>query len=81
MFEDKNLQVDKTTNPPISNVFNYEKTETPPIASEEIASPSPESLRVASRRIDVDYAFKTKNSSIIDYDNDFVDLKRHVYNS
>ncbi len=81
MYEDKNPQVDKSTNPPISNVFNYEKTETPPIASEEIASPSPESLRVASRRIDVDYAFKTKNSSIIDYDIDFVDPERHFYNS
>ena len=77
--EHKNPPMDKFTNPPVSNGFNYEKTETPPIASEEIASPSPESLRIASRRIDVDYAFKTTNSSTNDYEHDLFDVKRKAF--
>lgn len=67
------LNENQLQNPPI---LNEKFTENLPIASEELNHPSPESFRIATRRIDIDYsAYKAENlSETNSYDNTFKEL-------
>ena len=52
------------TNPDLEpTVWPLPPEDAAPIAPEELDNPSPESLRIASRRIDIDYAYKTSNAT------------------
>ena len=67
------LNNNQLQNPPI---LNEKITENLPIAYEELSHPSPESFRIATRRIDIDYsAYKAENlSEIKPFDNTFKEI-------
>ena len=67
------LNNNQLQNPPL---LNEKITKNLPIASEELNHPSPESFRIATRRIDIDYsAYKAENlSENKPFDNTFTEI-------